>query len=703
MTLPNVVSDSVSNSYFGSGFAAYGSGSSLNLPALASFSALFGSLSITATSGGQVSLPLLSNVTGSSLQLDVEGTGSQIDVSQLSGLNSGSSITDLSSGSLLFPTTITSLEGVSVTVDGTGTLDPGQFSSLTDGRLTVREASYTLPGLTDIDGTNLYVQQGGSLTLPNVVSYANTPALSYISTSFQASDAGSSISLPALVSITNDNLSVTASGNGASVDLSAATTYAVSSSGSLTATNSGSILLNSAITSLTGVAITLDGTGSFPINQFTSLTRGNLTITGGSYTLPNLTTIDGTSVNVQNGGNLTLPDVTTVGSFSFLGPSFQAFDSGSILNLPALTTLAGTASSRISAFSGGQILAAALTSTSTNAVQIDAEGANSKIDLSALGTINPNSSVTDINGATLLVKPTITSLANGTIVVDGTGTLPLTQFTSLTSESIQILGGTYALTGLTNINASSVTVRGANVSMPGITTYAASSSFSSGVFTATGDGSVLDLSHLTTDTQGSLSISAQGVGSSVDISSLPSFSTNSSLSATQHGNVVINPAITNLAGVSVTVDGTGTLAISQVTTLTNARLTVQGGDYTLPNLVHIDGSSLFAGGGSISLPNVTSYNASSASTSFQADRIGNLPGLIDLSHLSSLTTSFLALSADGQGSVVDLSGVTSSSYSNGSFSATNGGQILLSSNFTSLDGVSLTIDTQSKPRFQPQA
>ena len=58
---------------------------------------------------------------------------------------------------------LTAFSGVQITLDGTGTIATSQWSSLTGGSsLTVTGGSYSLAGLTDVNGSSLYAK-GGSL------------------------------------------------------------------------------------------------------------------------------------------------------------------------------------------------------------------------------------------------------------------------------------------------------------------------------------------------------------------------------------------------------------------------------------------------------------------------------------------------------------------------------------------------------------
>ena len=119
-------------------------------------------------------------------------------------------------------------------------------------------------------------------------------------------------------------------------------------------------MMNSGLTSLDAVFFTLDGTGTLAqLNQLTSIRDGDIQIEGGNYSYPpNLTTFDGTSVNVQNGAIFTLPSLTSYSSFSSYAesPTLQATGTGSTLDMPAVTTIQqnfGTLD--ITASSGGKV------------------------------------------------------------------------------------------------------------------------------------------------------------------------------------------------------------------------------------------------------------------------------------------------------------------------------------------------------------
>ena len=134
---------------------------------------------VDALSAGTVNLSKLTtiNSTGTTDYFDfsADGSGSTLNLSALTSLNGtgcNNSLSDTASGTILDPL-LASLNGVKVTLDGTGTMAASQWTALTNSSLTVTGGTYTLSGLTDVTGSSVYVQGGGSLSLPGVTSYAN--------------------------------------------------------------------------------------------------------------------------------------------------------------------------------------------------------------------------------------------------------------------------------------------------------------------------------------------------------------------------------------------------------------------------------------------------------------------------------------------------------------------------------------------------
>ena len=302
-------------------------GGSLTLPSVAAIDTGNGYVSLHASDAGSLlSLPALAKLTGYYASVSAYGQGAKVDLPLLASFANGGSISETNGATVVVNAALTTLNGVSITVDGTGTFPLGQFTSVTGGRISVQGGTYTLPNLTDIDGTGLGAENGGSLTLPSVVA-ANSNG--FYAVTFQA-DAGSVLGLPALATIAGNGVYVIADGAGATVSLPALGTFG--GGGSLAATNGGTIALAAGLTALDRVSLAIDATSTLPIDQFTSLTNGRITVRGVSETLLNLTDIDGTSLDVQSGGSLNLPAVTAL---SLLNNSVTFNASGANSALPA--------------------------------------------------------------------------------------------------------------------------------------------------------------------------------------------------------------------------------------------------------------------------------------------------------------------------------------------------------------------------------
>jgi hypothetical protein len=257
-------------------------------------------VALDAGSGGDDSLdlPSLATVSNGPALIAAGGTGSNVDVSSLASLPAGSSVSDTGGASIQLNSTFANtptIDGVAFTVDGTDSNMNG---------------SYTLNNLTDINGSSLYVQNGGSLSLPGVTTYTNaTTDNTYLS----ATGTDSLLNLENLTAAAATYVAYI-SADGTSSEINLSDLQSLPSASSLSDTDGAELLLDSDLTTLDGVAITVDGTDSNInafLGQLTTLTDGSLTVAGGDYALPNLTDINGSSLYVQNGGSLALPDVTT--------------------------------------------------------------------------------------------------------------------------------------------------------------------------------------------------------------------------------------------------------------------------------------------------------------------------------------------------------------------------------------------------------
>ncbi len=689
-----------------------------------------------ASTVGSLILTRLETLTGDSLQILSRGKGSKIELAKLTSISlsnpSDGTLSVTNQGDMVAPV-LTSLSGVDVILDGTGTIDTTKWTTVTQGRLAITGGNYVPTGaqpngpfgsLTNIDGSGLVVSGGGSLTLPEVTSFQplndvyfdgfngpvfeatgtgsvlNLPALAEISESGVAyyytpmiieAAAGGKVSLPALLTIDTSGfdapVSIEADGSGSEVDVSAMTTYAQGMTVAIiAATNGGKIDLNKALTSLSYVNLELDGTGSLPVGQFTSITDGDITVLGGDYAtgtpLANVADIDGSSVYVYGGGKLSLPGVTEYTS------DYNTLQTDGTSSTYPYPTTVGT-------------LDLGSLETITGYVYINASGEGSEIDLSSLKSLTGGSLSVTNQGK--VDDPVLTSLSQEFVTLDGTGVIAVSKWQSLTDSTLYISGGDYtsAFISLNDIDDSSLFVYGGgSLALSSVTHYDGSyGTFRAYQPTYYGYGTLspgsLSLANLTAIT-GSVNIQAAGLGSAIDLSGITALG-GGSISVTQQGSVLAD-SLKTLAYVSVTLDGTGTLATSQWTSFTDGTLYISAGDYsstTSPpfgGLSDIDYSNIYVyGGGRLSLPSVTSYASGyNALNGLQPSYYSGTPstGTLLLPALTSIT-GVVYVNAIGPGSEVDISKVAS--LGGGNLTVTKQGTVLDNA-LTSLTGVTVTLD-----------
>src|SRR5581483_11391814 len=156
----------------GSFFQADGAGSVLDVSGLTTLTQQ-GTWNVNALSGGTVKLNGLASLT-STQGISINDTGN-------STLQDGN---------------LTSLSGISVTLDGTDAAVANSWTRFTNGTLAVDTGSYKLAGLTNVDGSSLYAHAGATLALPGLTSYSSNGSF------FQADGAGSVLDVSGLTTLT---------------------------------------------------------------------------------------------------------------------------------------------------------------------------------------------------------------------------------------------------------------------------------------------------------------------------------------------------------------------------------------------------------------------------------------------------------------------------------------------------------------------
>ncbi len=553
-------------------------------------------------------------------------------------------ITDTGGSTLLDPQ-VTTLSGVTVALDGSDAQVASSWTSLTGGTLQVTGGSVTLPGLTDVDGSNLQASSGGKLTLLGLKSYQSNYS------TFQADGAGSVLDVSALATVNPSGAWYVDASNGGEVNLSGLNSL----QGNIAITDTGgSTLLDPQVTTLSGVTVALDGSDAQVASSWTSLTGGTLQVTGGSVTLPGLTDVDGSNLQASSGGKLTLLGLK---SYQSNYSTFQADGAGSVLDVSALATVNPSGAWYVDASNGGEV------------------------NLSGLNSLQGNIAISDTGGSTLL-DPQVTTLSGVTVTLDGSDAQVANSWTSLTGGTLRVTGGSVTLPGLTDVDGSNLQASsGGKLTLLGLNSYKSDYS----TFQADGAGSVLDVSALATvNPSGAWYVDASN-GGEVNLSGLNSLQGNIAITDTG-GSTLLDPQVTTLSGVTVTLDGSDAQVASSWTSLTGGTLHVTGGSVTLPGLTDVDGSNLYAlRGGKLTLLGLNSYQSNYST--FQADGASSV---LDVSALTTFSQSGPWAVDAINGGEVNLSGMKSLL---GPINITEtGGGTLLDPNVTTFANVTITTD-----------
>jgi RHS repeat-associated protein len=649
LTLPNAASYSnPSSGGDGTTLEATGANSTLSLPALTAFGTLNSDLTVEALERGQTLLASLTSISANpnNVLIAADGTNSEIDIS---------SLTSFSGSDIGFGT-----PGAELSQTNGGTILDGNVTTLKAVTLVVGAETVALPGLTDIDGGNVTVEDGGSLTLSGIASYAN-PNSGGDETTLQATGANSTLSLPKLTAFgtLNSDLTVEATEGGQTLLPSLTSISANPNNVLIEADGTNSVIDVSSLTSFSGSDIGF-GTPGAELSQtnggtildgkLTTLNTVTLIVGAETVALPGLTDLDGSNVAVENGGSLTLSGITSYANPNSGGDetTLQATGANSTLSLPKLTAF-GTLNSDLTVepLEGGQTLLPSLTSISANPnnVLIEADAAGSTVDVSSLTSFSGSDIGFGTPGAEL-------SQTNGGTILDG-------KLTTLNTVTLVVGAETVTLPGLTDLDGSNVTVEnGGSLTLSGITSYAnPNSGGDTTLMQATGANSTLSLPALTglgslqstfmiEATEGgqtllpvltsisanpdNVLIESDGTGSEIDVSSLVSF---------------IGADIGfGTPGAELSQTNGGSILDGRLTTLLNLTVVVSGETIEMALVTNIDGDSLIVeGGGSLTLPSVTSYSNpnSGDSTLMEATGAGSvldLPALTVFGTLDSELT-----------------------------------------------------------------
>lgn len=370
-----------------------------------------------------------------------EGAGSVVDLSSLTSVStsldgSANRMEALDQGTILISPNFRDASGVTVSLDAQSTFALQGLTTLRNGALQVRRGTLSFPALVDIDESSLGAYNGGKLTLAGITTYLTT------GNKWEAEFDGSELSLPNLQTLSgpasnSDRFEIAAIAGGkinlplvtamdlarpggASLDrgtyfetdgaqseirlpsLTTFTSSAGDNSGNRLEVRNGGTFFAPQLTTALRIEIQLEDASTLDVGQLVDLERSELNISGSSLTLPNVTSVDGTSLRVSDGGSLSLPALVRFnylleGTFRMLW--WSATDTGSSLAIPNLNKFDGPTGHNdfnLQAMGGGTIdLSSLALMESTGGggdlgnkiIDVLSDGASSSIDLSALAEI----------------------------------------------------------------------------------------------------------------------------------------------------------------------------------------------------------------------------------------------------------------------------------------------------------------------------
>ncbi|NNF07230.1 MAG: T9SS type A sorting domain-containing protein [Candidatus Eisenbacteria bacterium] len=382
---------------------------------------------------------------------------------------------------------------------------------------------------------------------------------------------------------------------------------------------SGTSISATSLTNVTATDIFLDGTASLTTGSISDFDGSRITVTGGATFGSSVTT---SSYNY---------DVTGAAAS---GVTMFADGVGSAINLSSLTSfsdnanLLGSPTRTITASNSGSInlgnvttLVGGLGTSDKLALKVESGG---DIDLNNLVTQSGNTIFTsnifgyslpalttseqlrvEVGAASSFALPVLSDHDQGAFDVATTGAATAPSLTSLTASDVDLDGtGTLTTGTLSNVDGSRFRVSGG-------ATFGSSISATTYNYDVTG-----------ADASGN-TMQATGAGSALDLSSLTSFSDNANLlgspirfiDASDNGFIDMSN-VTTLVGaagadrLSIELFTGGDIDLSSLTTLTNnVQFQINIPSYTLPSLTTSTGTEYYLdGGNTLSMPLITSID-----------------------------------------------------------------------------------------------
>ncbi len=648
--------------------------------------------------------------------------------------------------------------GIFKVTDGASTVQ-GNLSSSGNPTLSASGPTtvWTVAGSVSVNGLNLDVSGGATISLPTLASYDKGPGCFTVfwkatgsgslldlfsltnltgavcaSLNVQALSGGE-ISIPNLATVTEGTAAFLADGTNSLVDVSGLPgSPAASRTVSFEARDGGTLLMPQ-MSGGPKVTVAIKSGGVLPVTQLRELS--GFTVSGTNADFGALTNLTTGNVAVEAGAVVTASNlVSHIAGAGCFTPIWLVSGSNSLLNLSSLTELGGPAcaSLRLQAKDGGTLILSNLPSVIEGTLEFLADGTNSLVDLGGLQQSLATSRLVtfEARNSGRMWIPQLPGGPTVAVTLKSHGVLPVTQLGQLAGLTVDAMSVDFP--GLTNLVTGGVTVGGgAVVTLPGLGSYAKGTTCVGVIWQASGAGSVLDLSALTSlsggpcatlsiqalsggaviasnlpsITDGTVNFLADGTNSRVDLGGLQqSLATSRAVTfEARNSGTMWMPQFPGAPTATVTLKSNGVLPVTQLGQL--AGLTVDAMHVDFPGVTNLGTSDVKVGGGGVvTLSGLVDYAKGTpcAAVVWQASGTGSVLDLSALTNLSggpcagfniqamsggeviannlqSIAEGTLSFLADGTNSLINLSSLTDvlATDRTVSFEARNSGTIAI--------------------------
>ena len=549
--------------------------------------------------------------TGTASAIDITGTLTAKTATTITNQNATSGETVEGSGTLNFADT-SSITGGQVTVDGTLNLQ-GTTASLNSGKLTNSSGQINVSGSNNSFASETVLNTGvasaidvtGTLTVKSATTITNQNA-----TSGETVEGSGTLNLADTSSITGGQVTVDGTLNLQGTTASLNSGKLTNSSGQINVSGSNNAFSAETVLN-TGTASAIDITGALTVKSATTITNQNAT--SGE-------TIEGSgTLNLADTSSITGGQVTVDGTLNLQGTT-ASLNSGKLTNSSGQVNVSGSNNS----FAGETVLNT---------------GAASAIDITGALTIKSATTITNqnatsgetIEGSGTLNLADTSSITGGQVTVDGTlnlqGTTASLNSGKLTNSSgqVNVSGSNNSFAGETVLNtgaASAIDITGALTAKTG-TTITNQNATSGETIEGSGTLNFADTSSITggqVTVDGTLNL--QGTTASLTSGKLTNSSGQVNVSGSNNsfaGETVLN------TGTASAIDITGALTVKSATTITNQNAT-SGETVESSGTLTLNDTSSITGGQLVNLGNV--YVEASTGVLFDGVNVDNSGGTI---------------------------------------------------------------------------